>query len=132
MRSLAHDLAAYLHDQGVGTFPHTTGWAINVAHEPGDPADSITIYDTGGEGPDTDQLDVERPTIQVRVRSDSYPDAYAKHQAIRDMLIFGPLDLEESVVRLVQTSGPFSLGLDDKNRHLLTANYRARRSAKES
>ena len=39
-----------------------------VGTEASSPDTTVTLYDTGGEGPDTDELDIERQTIQVRVR----------------------------------------------------------------
>lgn len=133
MNSLARDVALFLDAESVGAFPPaSSGWAISVAQEPASPDDAITVYDTGGLEPDTDELDVFRPTIQVRVRSRDYEGARAKHEVIRELLIMQqPLVLATSSVLVSASSEIAGIGRDDNNRHILTANYRARRTAKE-
>ena len=69
MRSPAHDIALHIAGPGIGTFGGATGWTIAVGTGASSPDTTITLYDTGGEGPDTDELDIERQSIQVRVRS---------------------------------------------------------------
>lgn len=129
MNSPAHDIALYLDDMGVGVFGSASGWAIAVGAEPATPDDAITIYDTGGEDPDTDELDVDRTAIQVRVRSASYTGAYAKQDEIKDILILTqPIAADTSLLRVMMTSDIMSLGRDDNNRHVLTSNYRTRRA----
>jgi hypothetical protein len=93
--------------------------------EPSKPDNVVTLYDSGGEGPDTDDLDPERCAVQVRVRSSSFTEAYDRQRAIRDLLIL-PSYLESdqfhySVVTM--TTNITTIGRDDKNRYLLTANY---------
>jgi hypothetical protein len=123
VRSPAHDLAIYLASQGVGTFPGS----IAVNAEPADPSDVVTIYDTGGLGPDTDELDLMRPTIQVRVRSADHEAGYATQERIRDLLMLpGRVVTQDSAfVIITPTSDVASLGRDDNNRHLTTLNYSA-------
>ncbi len=126
MNSPAHDIALYLVANGVGTLPYTSGWAVSLALEPANPDNAVTVYDTGGQGPDTDELDLKRPTFQVRVRSASYVTAYAKQQAIRDLLILTqPIG---DFVGIEMTSDILAIGRDESSRHLLTANYQAIRT----
>lgn len=129
MKSPAHDLALFLAAQGVGQFGSQSIWSINVSREPASPDGTITLYDTGGEGPDTDELDLLRGTIQVRVRSLDFPAAYTKHEEIRDLLILSqPINTGESIfIGIFMTSDILSVGRDDNDRHILTANYRALR-----
>jgi hypothetical protein len=130
--STAYNVARYLATQGIGTWAGSSGWSINVSREAVSPDKCITIYDTGGEEPDTDQLD-ERPTFQVRVRSaktgDAYLDAHAKQVAIRDLLTaeIPPVMNGVAYVGIMQMSEIASIGRDENDRHLLVANYRARR-----
>lgn len=132
MNSPAHDIALFLAEQGEGYWGGNREWCISVNGEPASPDDAITIYDTPGGEPDTDELDIFRPSLQVRVRSHSWQKAYNKQIAIRDLLIFDPVDAASSYFELiVMSSDVMSLGKDDSNRHLLTANYRARRTEKE-
>lgn len=130
MNSPAHDIALYLVANAVGTLPWTSGWAVSVALEPPEPNNSVTVYDTGGQEPDTDELDLMRPSLQVRVRSVSYQDAYDKQVQIRDLLILPqPISAEDSdFVSIQMTSDILSIGRDDNNRHVLVANYLAIRT----
>jgi len=136
MISPAHDIALYLAGQDVGTFAGTVGWTINVSREPMMPDDAITIYDTGGGEPDTDELDLMHPTFQVRVRArkrllngidTGYEEAYSKHEQIRDLLMLGsPLVTVNSIFILINLATEISaIGRDDNDRHLLVANYNA-------
>jgi hypothetical protein len=123
MKSPAHDLAGYLAANGIGTFPGT----IAVHVEPADPANVVTLYDTGGEEPDTDELDLMRPTFQVRVRNADPVACYAVQEAIRNLLMLpGRVVTADSVfVMIIPSSDIASLGNDDTNRFLTTLNYRA-------
>ena len=122
MRSPADDLARWLGTQGIGVF----GQDISVGMEPASPIEVVTLYDTGGEPPDTVELDLFRSTIQVRVRSKNYAVAYNRHEQIRDTLILpGRIDTGSSVfVEIDMTSDIASIGRDDNDRYLMTANYR--------
>lgn len=133
MNSPAHDIALYLAAQSIGTLPWTSGWAVSVALEPVSPDNAVTVYDTGGQEPDTDELDLKRPTFQVRVRSKSYQDAYDKQVEIRDLLILQmPISAQDSdFVGIMMTSDVLAIGRDDNNRHILVANYLAIRTEKE-
>jgi hypothetical protein len=126
----AYDVALLLQTLGAGTFASATGWSVNVGVEPETPDTAVTVYDTPGDQPDTDELNVFWPRFQVRVRGPSYPAAYAKQEQIRDMLIYTqPLTMQTSRGRVTLTSDIMALGRDDSNRHILTANYRMMRSA---
>jgi len=125
--SPAHLLALYLAANGQGTFGGSSKWSINVSREPVAPAEAVTLYDTGGDGPDTDELDLLNSTFQVRVRSGNYAEAYAKQEAIRDLLIL-PAPIVQGTaefIGIVMTSDILAIGRDENDRHILTANYRA-------
>lgn len=125
LNSPAHDLALWLETQAVGKWASTEPWAINVGAEPDSPVDCITIYDTGGDGPDTDQQDIEQQNIQVRVRSASYTDAWSKQRQIQMLLVRSDIQTAEwsyvEVDVLVDITG---IGRDDRNNFLLVCNYR--------
>lgn len=135
MRSAAHDIALHIASAGLGVFGGASGWAVSVGTEPASPDTTITVYDTGGEGPDTDQLDIERPTIQVRVRSSkagsAYPDAHDKQRAIRALLhgIKGVTINGTRYAGITMTSEILVIGRDENDRFLMTANYRVIRQA---
>lgn len=125
MTPAAEDLARYLGTVGVGTFAGVTGWGIYANDEPTSPDNTITLYDTGGGEPDTEQLDLLRPTFQVRTRSKVYAEAYNKQEQVRDILTGGRLDTTRSAfVLIAMQSDIFPLGKDDNMRFILTANYR--------
>lgn len=136
MRPPSLDLAAFVAGQsGLGPLHggRTTSWPVHVAVEPDDPAGVVTFYDTTGTEPDTDELDIERPSIQVRVRGADYGDAYEKARAVRDLLILEPVEAETSRFFLIVLRGDImAIGRDDKNNHILTANYSCQRTAKEA
>jgi hypothetical protein len=123
MKSPAHDLAIYLASQGVGSYPGT----ISVNVEPADPVDVVTIYDTGGDSPDTDQLDLLRPTFQVRVRSMDPEAGYEMQERIRDLLMLPGriVTVNSAFVVITPTSDVAHIGRDDNDRHLTTLNYSA-------
>lgn len=126
MRPLAHDIAVYLGTAGVGEFNGSGDWAIFAHVEPATPNKVITVYDTGGEGPDTDELDLLRLTFQVRIRSESYAEAHSRHESTRDVLLVGRIETSDSVyVGIDMTSDIAPIGMDDNKRHILVANYRA-------
>lgn len=137
MNSLAHDLALYLSaaPHSLATFPPVAEaeWGIGAGVELDQPLQFITITDTGGVGPDTDEQDLEQPTFQVRVRAQTWPVAYEKYRAIRTVLLAaGSSSLQTSdVVGFAATSDVIDLGRDDSDRRVLVANYRAIRTEKE-
>lgn len=133
MRSPAHDVAVYLADQGVGTFGGNLGWSINVSREPDKPDRCVTLYDTGGAEAFA-EIKLFTPSFQVRVRAETggYAAAYDKQAEIRDLLI----DLQNTELGVsnetyylgIWLEGEIiSVGRDDNDRHILTANYRAER-----
>lgn len=131
MNSAAHDIALYLQDQGVGTF----GVDLFVGHEPTDPPDCTTIYDYPGLDADTDEMDIRQPNFQVRVRSPRYEVANNKHEEIFRALTEHKVGFDAptstfSVV--VLNTDVSSLGRDANQRMILVANYRARRTQKET
>jgi len=134
MKSPAHDLALYLVTAGVGAFGGEAAWSVNVAVEPVSPPEAITLYDTGGGEPDTDELTDFLPTFQVRVRGPNYATAYSKQEAIRNLLILPePIVVDSSqFVGIQMSSDIICIGRDESDRFLLVANYRARRTAKET
>ena len=131
MNSPAKDLAKYLAGQtGLGVFGGTTDFSVYVALEPNEPVNCVTLYDLGGRGDVTDDLDMADVDIQVRVRCETYSDGFDKHEIIRDLLVpVGPITCEDSTfVGVVMTADPAGIGRDEKNKHVLTATYRAIRN----
>lgn len=126
MKSPAHDLAIYLTGHGVGTFGALPG-TISVGVEPADPIEVVTLYDTGGEPPDTVELDLLRPTFQVRTRTLTYAAGWIKQEQIRDLLILPGriVTADSAFVEIDMVSDIAAIGRDENSRFLMTANYRA-------
>lgn len=124
MNPSSADIAAYLAGQGLGTSGGTSGWSIRAAKEPASPDNCITVYDTSGFAPDPDN-GVYEPSVQVRVRGNSYPIVYAKTEAVRDELIT-PKGFTQGGTRYVgvwQQGSIESLGHDDNDRAVLVMNF---------
>lgn len=130
MNSAAEDIARFLESSSVGEFGGTNDWAIYAGSEPQTPTNCITIYEYAGEEPDTDELDVFRPGIQVRVRGLDYATAYAKHEVIRDLMILPRtgFDAVSSHFLVMLTMNPALLERDNNDRYVLVASYRTRRT----
>ena len=81
---------------------------------------------SGGLEPDTDQLDLLRPTVQVRTRSLNFASSFAKHEAIRNLLTLpGRIVTADSTFVMINLDTEITdIGRDDNDRHILTANYR--------
>lgn len=128
MISPAYDLALFL--QGLPEF----GPTIYVSREPATPDDVTTIYDTGGPASGTIDIDLRSPTIQIRVRGRDYNDAYARQEAIYKALGVDRTSFETANARYIGcwlTSEIISIGRDDNDRFLLTANYQIERQPLE-
>ena len=123
--SPAYDIAQRLDALGIGIFGATIGgWTIAVSREPVSPVSAITVYDTGGGPVDTDDQDMESPTIQVRTRSLDYLAGYAKQEEIRAALILAGFDVSgKRYYSAAATSGILAIGRDDADRFLLTQNF---------
>lgn len=117
MTSPAYTIARYLEAQGFGEWAHN----INVSLEPSEPVECITLYDTGGSDPDTDDQNLFNKTIQIRVRSLDYLGAYSKLEQIRDLLINNTI----TGINAIWMQGDILyIGRDDNDRHLFTTNFR--------
>jgi hypothetical protein len=126
MSSPAYELALRLEALGVGVF----GTSIHVGTEPEAPDECVTLYDTGGLEPDTDEMDIRRPTIMVKVRSLSYLTAYQRQEQIKALFFATPFLTATSRFSAVILASDFiSVGQDDNKRHAFTANYRCMRTA---
>jgi hypothetical protein len=124
MNSAAADTASYLDAQGIGTFAATSGWAIYVSKEPTAPNDTITLYDTVGFNPDPDN-GVYNPSMQIRIRGNSYPVIYAKAEAILAELIVpaGVVIGTTNYLGWWQQGSIELIGYDDNDRAIMVLNF---------
>lgn len=127
MSSPAQDIAGLISSIGLGEKPSNSElqWHVGYAREPATPRNCITVYNTGGAGADTDELDLFRPTIQVRTRSVSHEEGYAKQVAIMKMLhsISGVTILGNLYLSITLETEITDIGVSDNDLFLITANY---------
>ncbi len=119
MISAAHDIALFLEAAGITP--------VYVSREPPTPDEVVTVYETpaGGQVELIREGQLERPGLQVRVRTRDYDAGYALHLAIRAIIC------ETSEFRTTNTryycpqatTTVLYLGRDDNDRFLLTANF---------
>lgn len=129
MKTPAHDTALFIASlAGFGAFGGDSGWPVYVGREPLEPVNVVTVYDTGGS-PDVLIDNVQEPSIQVRVRANSYAQGYAKAQEARRALqeaMSVTIDGGQ-VVQWIGQGNINYIGRDDKDRCLFTDNYRMMR-----
>jgi len=70
--ALLEEVVAYLATEGLGTF----GTDIFIGYEPVSPMNTITLYPTGGPKIGA-EVDRDTPTMQVRVRNESYQGGWS-------------------------------------------------------
>jgi len=105
-----------------------TGWRLGIGRMTDQPDTQIIIWDSPGEHP-WPHLLLEFPYFQVLVRGaeDGYHDARQKAQDVYDTLlgIYPILFPSGDSLDAITVVGPIgSIGFDQKNRPLLSANYR--------
>ena len=79
--ALLDEVGSYLAANSVGTL----GTDLFIGFEPPTPMDVVTLYPTGGRA-SSPERDKEYPTMQVRVRNETYPDGWSKAMEIYDLL----------------------------------------------
>lgn len=125
--SIALAVARLIEGQGLGVIAGTDAnqWSINIGEEPEKPANTITIYETGGAGPDTDEMDIDRRTMQVRVRSARRANAYERMSLVRRYLLTSPVKTAEgrAFFSFIVDQDIAEIGKDDSNRVLFTMNF---------
>lgn len=125
MTSAAVDMADYLAANGIGTI----GTNLFVAAEPAQPANCVTLYDTGGPQSDPD-ANFFRPTIQARVRNVDYRAACSLMKQIHDALadVYTGVQVDDwYYFGAGSTNEPEPIGKDDQDRFLLTQNFQIMR-----
>lgn len=127
MNSPAIEVKDILEDFNIGTFARD----LFVSQMPETPDVCMCVYDSGGFAPDSDNI-YERPTVQVAVRgaAGKYEEAYGKAASIKNILH----DLHNEswgtsrYIGIWAMSDVLFLGYDEKNRPLLTVNFRIHRT----
>ena len=119
MATLLDEVVAYLVAEGVGTF----GSDLFIGYEPATPKDVVTLFPTGGSPPAFDGK--EYPSMQVRVRNETYPDGHSKA-----MEIYRLLNRQENFLTtwrgrcFAMQSSPMFIGYGENGEFLFTQNFR--------
>lgn len=125
--SAAKDLSGYLVTCGLGSSPSLNPdvWHIGYAREPTNPIKCLTLYDTGGRGPDTQELDVRRPSVQLRVRCKDYDEAMNKIGAASSRLLNMPTQYLNGTryIALNQETEIIDGGVTENGFFILTVNF---------
>ncbi len=96
--------------------------------EPARPNNAVTIFDTGGLKPQLNfnkNEKYQKPTVQIRVRNNSYQTGWALINDIRDILHGRGHEVwDGTTYELIQCrTEPAFLGQDENNRPWFTANF---------
>jgi hypothetical protein len=119
MATVLDEVVAYLSDEDVGTF----GTDLFIGYEPQTPKNVVTLYPTGGRSPSPD-MDKEYPTIQVRVRNETYPDGWSKAVEIYHLLHTQEQVLETLRGRCFALQGsPMFIGHGENGEFIFTQNF---------
>lgn len=125
MTSPAHDTALFLVAASVagGFGAGSWSWPVFVGREPLVPDNVITAYDTGG-GPAI-LYDLREPTVQVRVRANSYALGWEKANAAFSALVtpVTPATTDGVTLQWSATSDVLYLGRNDDDDPLFTCNF---------
>ena len=104
------------------------GQNLFIGFEPDSPANCTTIYDTPGFKPETELekgRDIYKPSIQVKVRNNSYVTAGALINQIKDELhnITNQTVNGSRYIHIQCSQEPFSLGRDVNGKSQWVCNF---------
>lgn len=136
MDPVCTDIARWLAGQGdLGPLDGSSDWSVHHVAEPDRPDNVVTVLDTMGAEPDTDEMDIFRPTFQVRGRGLIYPEVHRRMETIRDLLIGSRSGIVCETSRfflIVLSSDILPLGrIGDRQLWVLVMNFRAQRTRLE-
>ena len=122
-------LGDYLQTNSIGTL----GTNIFLGKMPANPDYCITLYEYEGMAPVESfggaPYDIDMPRIQIVVRGarDDYPTARDGAKAVRDLLsdLTNVTISSTNILRVASLGAFIPLGLDDKDRPRIAANFQA-------
>ena len=131
MNSFSEDIKTKLVSDGEGVFGASSGWGIFISREPDAPNSTVVLYDTGGGG--VDRLlgngELFNPNVQIRIRTTSYPTAYAKALSVLSSV----KDMEDNsfddirYAEVTQITDIIVAPQDEKRRTIFTVTVNAKR-----
>lgn len=98
-----------------------------IGKEPTSPNNTVTIFDVSGAAPMLTYTRGENyyyTDIQIRVRNESYKEAWETSQIISEFLHGKEETINDTIYTLIQAmDSPFFLGWDDNDRARFVVNY---------
>jgi hypothetical protein len=119
--------------EAISSLGLTFGTNLFIGREPTTPDNTVTIFDTPGSPPQLTYAQGENyyyPSIQIRVRNNSYINGYNSIKAIMDELhAYGPEAINGTVYNLIKCSqDPFLIDYDENGRARWICNFDIQRS----
>lgn len=114
-------------DEGLGL---KFGRDLFISKEPNDPAQCVTIYDTGGRPPlvSLGNQQYRYEAIQIRVRAVKYEDGFALAEAIYGAIEISNKQVDDSFIcNIVPMNTPYCLGWSEDQRCIFIINYETQR-----
>lgn len=139
MSSPAAELAQYLEDEGVGTFPADAAWSINVSRMPDKPDRAILLRDEAAGEPLSYELELRARTVTVTIRGDDYGVMATKFDEIFRLLCQTDEDPPSTrtigdgrYIGIWLDSDMIDLGRDDNDRFRVAGTFRINRQPSET
>jgi hypothetical protein len=129
MNAPSKDIAELLSQTGFGALG-TVGVDLFYAYEPAEPAQVISVIDTGGFDADANKS-YDRPTVQILTRATSYDAAYALAETAK-LNLNGTQEITINGARYIgiwSQGDIISLGKDANSWHGFSLNFRLHRTA---
>ncbi len=129
MNPVSVDIKDFLVSQQAGEF----GVDLFIGKEPSDPANCLTLFDTGG-GEQNAKLALDDTDLQIRVRDVNYLDGYAKLNSVK-LLLEGKESFVVNANKYIgiwATSNIAFMKRDENDRSIFTANFRLTREPSET
>ena len=129
MNTPSQDIKSILEAAGLSLVFSTN---LFIGLEPATPSNCTTIYDTPGSKPDStfDKENIYNPSIQIKVRNNSYVAAGILINQIKDVLhnITNEIWNGATYILIQCSQEPFSLGPDVNGKHQWVCNFDIARS----
>jgi hypothetical protein len=128
--SIANPPSVDIKDAIVSDTALVFGTDIFVSTMPSEPDNCVCLYDTGGFP--QERYDYEKPTIQIRIRNNSYVNGYNQARDLKYLI--GTGDYNNSTINGIKyvlirpSSDILYLGKDEHNRFQFTVNFQIHRS----
>ena len=128
--ALLTDVGTYLAAATVSTADLTLGTNLFLGREPDSPDTCVTLYETGGAGPDDTfggdtAPSLENPGLQVRSRAAAYSTAQSLAVDVWSLLakVINETLTSTKYLKISPVQSPFALDRDDQDRMIFVCNF---------